>query len=60
MTESERKRRDLILTIQKMHQDGDSIHEIARITGKERKTVKKYLEGEPDLLCKSNKRSCLV
>ena len=60
MTESERKRRDLILTIQKMHQDGDSIHEIARITGKERKTVKKYLEGEPDLLCKSNKRSLLV
>ena len=46
MTESERKRRDLIFTIQKMHQDGDSIHEIARITGKERKTVKKYLEGK--------------
>lgn len=59
LSESEIKRRELIVTIQSLYKSGESIHEIARITGKERKTVKKYLEGDPELLCKSSKRSPL-
>ena len=38
---TEIKRRQLILEIQSLHKSGASIREIARITGKERKTVKK-------------------
>lgn len=59
LSEPESRRRELILTIQAMHKNGESIHEIARITGKDRKTVRKYLEGDPNLLCKSIKRSPL-
>lgn len=59
LSESEKKRRELIITIQNLHKNGDSIREISRITGKERKTVTKYLDGDPDLLCKSNVRSNL-
>lgn len=58
-TISEQKRRQLIIEIQDFHNSGASIREIARITGKERKTVKKYLEGDPDTLCRSNKHSPL-
>ena len=59
LSEAETKRRKLIIHIQELYQKGISIHEIARITGKERKTVKKYLEGNPDKLCRSNKHGCL-
>ena len=59
LTEAEKARRDLIITIQKLHASGESIRKIASITGKERRTVKKYLTGDPDLLCKSSKRSSL-
>ena len=59
LTESERNRRQLIIEIQTLHKSGASIREIARITNKERKTVKKYLEGDPDNLCRSNKHSQL-
>lgn len=59
LTESERNRRQLIIEIQTLHKSGVSIREIARITNKERKTVKKYLEGDPDNLCRSNKHSQL-
>lgn len=59
LSPAEKKRKELIATIQNLHKSGESIREIARITGKERKTVKKYLEGDPILLCKSNKRSPL-
>ncbi len=59
LSEAETKRRKLIVQIQELYQKGISIHEIARITGKERKTVKKYLEGNPDKLCRSNKHGCL-
>ena len=59
LSEAEAKRRKLIIHIQELYQKGISIHEIARITGKERKTVKKYLEGNPDKLCRSNKHGCL-
>lgn len=57
---TEIKRRKLILEIQSLHKSGASIREIARITGKERKTVKKYIDGDPDILCRSNKRSQLA
>lgn len=59
LTASEEKRRQLIFQIQELHQNGISIREIARITGKERKTVKKYLDGNPDKLCRSNKHGSL-
>lgn len=45
LTEFELKRRELIHKIQELHQEGNSISEIARIIGKSWKTVKKYLEG---------------
>lgn len=59
LTESEQTRRQLIIEIQGLHKSGASIREIAHITGKERKTVKKYLDGDPDTLCRSNKHSQL-
>lgn len=59
LTETEVKRLDLIHMIQELHQKGVSIHEIARITGKNRNTVKKYLEGDPYNLCRSNKHGIL-
>lgn len=60
LTESETKRRQLIMEIQKLYKSGVSIREISRITDKNRKTIKKYLEGDPDTLCRSSKRSSLV
>lgn len=59
LTRAEEKRLELILTIQSLYNGGESVHEIARITGKDWKTVKKYLDGDPKLLCKSRKRSPL-
>ena len=56
LTESEQRRRELIVEIQSLYNTGKSIREIARITGKERKTIKKYVIGDPDFLCKSRKR----
>ena len=38
---------------------GTSIPEIIQITGKDRKTIKKYLEGDPDKLCHSNAHGSL-
>jgi hypothetical protein len=54
LTVNENKRRQLIEQIQELYKEGISIREIARITGKERKTIKKYVEGDPDKLCRSN------
>ena len=59
LTVSEQKRRQLITEIQSLHKSGASISEIARITGKDWKTIKKYLDGDPDTLCRSNKHSQL-
>lgn len=59
LSESENRRRELIITIQNLYKNGNSIREISRITGKERKTVRKYLEGDPYILCRSNKHSPL-
>lgn len=57
LSEAETKRRKLIIHIQKLYQKGISIHKIARITGKERKTVKKNLEGYQDFIIKSIQKS---
>lgn len=54
LTEAEAKRRQLIIQIQDLYTKKVSIHEISRIMGKNRNTVKKYLEGDPDNLCRSN------
>lgn len=59
LSESENRRRELIITIQNLYKNGNFIREISRITGKERKTVRKYLEGDPYILCRSNKHSPL-
>ena len=57
LTEAERKRGQLTEQIQSLYKSGISIREITRITGKNRNTVRKYLHGDPDLLCRSNVRS---
>ena len=54
LSEKEQKRRNLIEQIQTFHKAGISVQEISQITGKDRKTVKKYLEGDPNKLCHSN------
>lgn len=59
LSENEQKRRKLILQIQELHKMGFSIPEIIQITGKDRKTIKKYLEGDPDKLCHSNAHGAL-
>lgn len=59
LSESEVKRRQLILQIQQYKKEGCSISEISRRTGKDRKTVKKYLVGNPNILCHSNKSGIL-
>lgn len=59
LTESERKRGQLLLETQGLHKSGSSIGELSRITGKDWRTVRKYLEGDPDTLCRSNKHSQL-
>lgn len=58
-TESEKKKYDLIITIQDLHRNGISIHQIAKITGKERRTVRKYVMGDPHILCRNQKHSHL-
>lgn len=58
-TKSEQKRRELITTIQKLRANNSSITEIAEATGKNWKTVKKYLDGDVDILCRSNVKSSL-
>lgn len=59
LTEAEHKRAQLIEQVQSLYKSGTAIREITRITGKNRNTVKKYLHGNPDLLCRSNVRSSL-
>ena len=54
LSEKEQKRRNLIDQIQALHKDGFSIQEISQITGKDRRTVKKYLVGDSNKLCHSN------
>ena len=42
-----------------MYQQGINICEISRRFGIDRRTVSKYLHGDPYVLCRSNRRSCL-
>ncbi len=58
-TEAEQKRFQLIQQIQGMYQRGISIREITRRFQMDRRTTKKYLNGDPMVLCRSNKRSNL-
>ncbi len=58
-TEAEQKRLKLIQQIQEMYQRGISIREITRRFQINRRTTKKYLKGDPMVLCRSNKRSNL-
>ncbi|MDD2504214.1 MAG: hypothetical protein PHG58_10275, partial [Clostridia bacterium] len=51
---AEEKRLQLIRQIQAFHNEGLGLSEISRRTGKHSKTVKKYLEGDPTKLCRSN------
>lgn len=58
-TEAEQKRLQLILQIQEMYQNDVSIRQITKRLQITRNTVKKYLEGDPEILCRANKRSNL-
>ena len=58
-TESEKKKYDLIIRIQDLYKNNHSIREIAQITGKDRRTVRKFLIGDPDKLCRIKKHSSL-
>ncbi len=51
LTVAEEKCLKLILLIQDLHKEGVGIAEIARRTGKDIGTVKKYREGDPRILC---------
>lgn len=59
LTKAEHKRLNLILQIQEMYQTGIGICEIARRFKVARQTIRKYINGDPDILCRSNKRSSL-
>lgn len=59
LTEAEQKRLKLIQQIQEMYQSGISIREITRRIQISRQTTKKYLNGNPLILCRTNKRSSL-
>lgn len=58
-TEAEQKRLQLILQIQKLFQEGFARRDIARKFQMNVKTIKKYISGDPKILCRSNKRSHL-
>ena len=56
LTAGEEKCLLLIQQIQEMHKQGLGIAEIARRTGKDIGTVKKYREGEPMILCRHGRK----
>lgn len=55
-TESEKKCLQLIEQIQSYHKENVGIEEIARRTGRDRRTVKKYLKGDPQKLCRHGRQ----
>jgi len=56
LTDGEKKCLQLIQQIQEMHKEGLGIAEIARRTGKDIGTVKKYREGDPIILCRHGRK----
>lgn len=59
LTATVKKRLQQIKQIQKLHQSGVSIREITKQLQINRHTVRKYLNGKPEILCRSNKRTSL-
>lgn len=55
-TDAEKIRLELIHKIQQMKNKGYSISEISRLIGKDRRTIKKYIQGEPSDLCKHTRK----
>lgn len=56
LTAGEKKCLQLIRQIQELHQQGIGIAEISRRTGKDVGTVKKYREGDPQILCRHGRK----
>ena len=56
-TDAEQIRIELIYKIQKMKNNGYSISEISRLLGKDRRTIRKYTDGNPDDLCKHMRKT---
>lgn len=52
----EKKKRDWVIQIQTLYQEGCCISEISRRMGITRTTVKKYKTGDPNLLCRKQNR----
>lgn len=59
LTDAEKKRLNLIIQIQEMYESKVSIREITRRFNVDRRTIRKYIKGDPNILCRSNKRSSL-
>ena len=59
LTEAESKRLQLICSIQEMTKTCNNKSEICRKFNLHRETLNKYLQGDPEILCRSNKRSSL-
>lgn len=55
-TAAEQIRIKLIYKIQEMKNDGYSISEISRLLGKDRRTIKRYIQGEVHNLCKHSRK----
>ena len=59
LTDAEKKRLNLIMQIQEMYESKVSIRELTRRFKVDRRTIRKYIKGDPDVLCRTNKRSIL-
>ena len=54
---TEQKRLGMILQIQEFHKEGHSLRAIAKRMNKGRDTIRKYVTGDPEKLCRSTKYS---
>lgn len=59
LSDPETNRLQLIYEIQQRYESGTSISELARHFKKSRNTIKKYIKGDPIILCRSHKKGCL-
>lgn len=55
-TDAEKIRLNLIYKIQEMKNKGYSISEISRLLGKDRRTIRRYIHGDPNDLCKNDRK----